>query len=95
MAKSVVQSVVKSAIIPRRMGLALAGAALVIAAVLLPGKAEAQFGLRGGQLGVARFAVGHMLGMSRLRHPRMAVRGGRYRSAALRSQDPRRAERGQ
>jgi len=94
-AKSVVQSVVKSAIIPRRMGLALAGAALVIAAVLLPGKAEAQFGLRGGPLGVARFAVGHMLGMSRLRHPRMAVRGGRYRSAALRSQDPRRAERGQ
>lgn len=89
MAKPVVESVVKPAIIPRRMGLALAGAALVIAAVLLPGKAEAQFGLRGGPLGVARFAVGHMLGMSRLRHPRMAVRGGRYRSAALRSQDPR------
>ncbi|PJG50298.1 hypothetical protein CVM73_37110 [Bradyrhizobium forestalis] len=77
------------------MGLALAGAALVIAAVLLPGKAEAQFGLRGGPLGVARFAVGHMMGLSRLRHSRMAVRGGRYRSAALRSQDPRGAERGQ
>ncbi|MBR0961898.1 Spy/CpxP family protein refolding chaperone [Bradyrhizobium japonicum] len=76
------------------MGLALAGAALVIAAVLLPGKAEAQFGLRGGPLGVARFAVGHMMGLSRLRHSRMAVRGGRYRSAALRSQDPRGAERG-
>ena len=79
----------------RRMGLALAGATLVIAAVLLPNKAEAQFGLRGGPLGVARFAVGHMIGMSRLRHARMAVRGGRYRSAALRSQDPRGAERGQ
>ncbi|MDA9424627.1 Spy/CpxP family protein refolding chaperone [Bradyrhizobium sp. CCBAU 53380] len=78
-----------------RMGLALAGATLVIAAVLLPGKAEAQFGLRGGPLGVARFAVGHMLGLSRLRHSRMAVRGSRYRSAALRSQDPRGAERGQ
>ncbi|MCK1273697.1 Spy/CpxP family protein refolding chaperone [Bradyrhizobium sp. 61] len=78
-----------------RMGLALAGAALMIAAVLLPNKAEAQFGLRGGPLGVARFAVGHVIGMTRLRHARMAVRGGRYRSAALRSQDPRGAERGQ
>ena len=74
------------------MRLALAGAALVILAVLLPNKAEAQFGLRGGPLGVARFAVGHVIGMSRLRHARMAVRGGRYRSAALRSQDPRGAE---
>ncbi|MCK1531832.1 Spy/CpxP family protein refolding chaperone [Bradyrhizobium sp. 182] len=77
------------------MGLGLAGAALMCVAVLLPDKAEAQFGLRGGPLGVARFAVGHMIGMSRLRHARMAVRGGRYRSAALRSQDPRGAERGQ
>jgi hypothetical protein len=67
----------------------------VILAVLLPSRAEAQFGFRGGPLGVARFAVGHMIGMSRLRHARMAVRGSRYRSAALRSQDPRGAERGQ
>jgi len=86
---------VRSAVIPGRMGLALAGAALVIAAVLLPDKAEAQFGIRGGPLGVARFAVGHVIGMSRLRHARMAVRGGRYRSAALRSQDPRGAVREQ
>jgi hypothetical protein len=78
-----------------RLGLALAGATLVILAVLLPNRAEAQFGLRGGPLGVARFAVGHMIGMTRLRHARMAVRGGRYRSAALRSQDPRGVERGQ
>lgn len=78
-----------------RLGLALAGATIMIAAVLLPGKAEAQFGLRGGPFGVARFAVGHVIGLSRLRHSRMAVRGGRYRSAALRSQDPRGAERGQ
>ncbi|MFB6421351.1 MULTISPECIES: Spy/CpxP family protein refolding chaperone [Bradyrhizobium] len=77
------------------MRLALAGAALLIASVLVPERAEAQFGLRGGPLGVARFAVGHVIGMSRLRHSRMAVRGGRYRSAALRSQDPRGAERGQ
>lgn len=89
----------KSAVMSGRMGLALTGAALVIAAVLLPGTAQAQFGLRGGPLGVARFAVGHVIGLSRLRHARMAVRGGRYRSAALRSQDPRHdprgAERGQ
>jgi len=78
-----------------RLGLALTGATLVILAVLLPSRAEAQFGLRGGPLGVARFAVGHVIGMSRLRHARMAVRGGRYRSAALRSQDPRGVERGQ
>jgi hypothetical protein len=77
------------------LGLALSGATLVILAALLPSRAEAQFGLRGGPLGVARFAVGHMIGVSRLRHARMAVRGGRYRSAALRSQDPRGAERGQ
>ncbi|MBR0905062.1 Spy/CpxP family protein refolding chaperone [Bradyrhizobium liaoningense] len=77
------------------MGLALAGAALLTVAVLLPSRAEAQFGIRGGPVGVARFAVGHVLGLSRLRHSRMAVRGSRYRSAALRSQDPRGAERDQ
>ncbi|MCS3731320.1 Spy/CpxP family protein refolding chaperone [Bradyrhizobium betae] len=77
------------------MRLALAVAAFASLVVLLPGKAEAQFGIRGGPLGVARFAVGHVIGMSRLRHSRMAVRSGRYRAAALRSQDPRGAERGQ
>jgi hypothetical protein len=78
-----------------RLGLALTGAILVMLVVLLPNRAEAQFGLRGGPLGVARFAIGHVIGMSRLRHARMAVRGSRYRSAALRSQDPRGVERGQ
>src|SRR5438874_8521806 len=77
-----------------RMGLALAGAAFVVLAVLVPNRAEAQFGLRGGPLGVARFAVGHVIGLSRLRHARMAARGGRYRAAALRSQDPRQDSRG-
>lgn len=91
-----VSSVVDSVIMRRsRMRLALAGAALVVLAALLPTRADAQFGIRGGPLGVARFAVGHVIGMSRLRHARMAVRGGRYRSAALRSQDPRGAERWQ
>lgn len=87
--------VIRSAVMSGRMRLVLSGAALLALAVLLPSKAEAQFGIRGGPLGVARFAVGHVIGMSRLRHSRMAVRGSRYRSAALRSQDPRGAERRQ
>ncbi|MGY3547306.1 hypothetical protein ACVWZ4_002690 [Bradyrhizobium sp. USDA 4472] len=95
-----VSSLVGSVVLSRsRLGPALAGAILVILTVLLPNRAEAQFGLRGGPLGVARFAVGHVLGLSRLRHARMGVRGGRTRDAALRSQDPRPrpdgAERGQ
>ncbi|TYL73273.1 Spy/CpxP family protein refolding chaperone [Bradyrhizobium cytisi] len=93
---SVVGLVVRSRF---RLRLALAGAVLAILTVLLPNQAQAQFGLRGGPLGIARFAVGHVIGLSRLRHARMAVRGSRYRSAALRSQDPRQipngAERGQ
>jgi hypothetical protein len=92
--QEVVNSVVRSVVLSRsRSGLALAGAALVALTMLLPSRAEAQFGLRGGPLGVARFAVGHVIGMSRLRHARMAVRGGRYRSAALGPQDPRGGER--
>ncbi|MET3912899.1 hypothetical protein ABID59_007273 [Bradyrhizobium sp. S3.3.6] len=93
---SVVGLVVRSRF---RLRLALAGAVLAILTVLLPNQAQAQFALRGGPLGIARFAVGHVIGLSRLRHARMAVRGSRYRSAALRSQDPRQipngAERGQ
>ena len=88
---------VNSVVMPRsRLGLALAGAVLIgVTVLLLPNPAQAQFGLRGGPLGVARFAVGHVIGLSRLRHARMAARGGRTRDAALRSQDPRGAERGQ
>jgi hypothetical protein len=94
--QELVNSVVGSVVmLGSRLRLALAGAVLLTAAVLLPDKAQAQFGLRGGPLGVARFAVGHVIGLARLRHARMAVRGSRYRSAALRSQDPRGAERGQ
>ncbi|WP_426612762.1 Spy/CpxP family protein refolding chaperone [Bradyrhizobium sp. McL0616] len=90
------QEVVNSVVMSRsRLGLALAGAAFLVLTVLLPDTAQAQFGLRGGPLGVARFAVGHVIGLSRLRHSRMAARGGRTRDAALRSQDPRGAERGQ
>lgn len=90
-----VDSLVRSAVMSgSRVRLALSGAALALLVVLLPGKAEAQFGIRGGPLGVARFAVGHVIGMSRLRHSRMAVRGARYRAAALRPQDPRQVQRG-
>src|SRR5947209_4042061 len=76
LASSVVSSMLTSR---SRLGPALAGAVLVMS-LLLPNPAEAQFGFRGGPLGVARFAVGHVLGLSRLRHARMAVRGGRSRS---------------
>jgi hypothetical protein len=94
--QEVVSSVVRSVVMSRsRLGLALTGAVLLLLTVLLPNTAEAQFGLRGGPLGVARFAVGHVIGLSRLRHARMPVRSGRTRDAALRSQDPRGAERGQ
>ena len=87
---------VRSVVLSRsRLGLALAGALLVLLTVLLPDTAHAQFGLRGGPLGIARFAVGHIIGLSRLRHARMAVRGSRYRSAAMSPQDPRGGERGQ
>ena len=72
-----------------RLKVALAGVALLAGALLMPQPAEARFGLRGGPLGVARFAVGHIVGMSRLRHARMAARGHRTRTAALRAQDPR------
>jgi hypothetical protein len=94
--QEVVSSVVRSVFMSRsRLGLALTGAVLLLLTVLLPNTAEAQFGLRGGPLGGARFAVGHVIGLSRLRHARMPVRSGRTRDAALRSQDPRGAERGQ
>ena len=93
---SVVSSVIGSVVMLRpRLGLSLASAALIALAVLLPNAAEAQFGLRGGPLGIARFAVGHVIGLARLRHARMAVRGSGYRSAAMSSQDPRGSERGQ
>ena len=93
---AVARSGILSGILPRsRTGLALAGAVLAFLTIALPDTANAQFGLRGGPLGVARFAVGSIIGMSRLRHARMAVRGSRYRSAALRSQDPRGSERRQ
>lgn len=91
-----VSSAISSVVMSRsRLGPVLIGAVLAILAGLLPNRAEAQFGLRGGPLGVARFAVGHLIGLSRPRHARMAMRGSRYRSAAMSPQDPSGGERGQ
>ncbi len=74
-----------------RRGIAAAGIALVTLA-MLPDVAEAGFGLRiGGPLGVARFAMGRMLGVAGIRHMRMSSRHGRVRMAALRPQDLRSA----
>jgi hypothetical protein len=87
--QAVVGSVIRS---KSRIGLALAGASVLGLAMLLPDPAAARFGFGGGPLGVARFAVGHVIGLSRLRHGH----GGRgARTAALRSQDPRGPERGE
>ena len=71
--------------------MALATAAIVLSA--LPSRpAEAGFRLRVGPVGIARMAVGRVLGLGRFRHARMAVRGGRVRTAALGPQDLRSME---
>ncbi len=70
--------------------LAIAVAAVVLGA-LPPGPAEAGFRLP-SPLGVARMAVGRVLGLSRFRHSHMAVRGGRIHTAALGPQDLRSME---
>jgi hypothetical protein len=84
-----IPAITSQAVMPQSR-VALAGAAVLVLAVLLPDTAEARFGLRGGPLGVARFAVGHVIGLSRLRHARV-----RSAQAAMRPQDPRGAGRGQ
>jgi LTXXQ motif family protein len=74
-----------------RIGMAMAGVAMVALGVL-PGVAEAGVRLRiGGPVGVARFAMASMLSVAGLRHARMAARHGRVRTAALRPQDLRSA----
>jgi LTXXQ motif family protein len=74
-----------------RIGMAMAGVAMVALGVL-PGAAEAGVRLRiGGPVGVARFAMASMLSVAGLRHARMAARHGRVRTAALRPQDLRSA----
>lgn len=83
----VIPPIVKSAVPKSRLVML---ATVLGLAVLLPDTAEARFGLRGGPLGVARFAVGHVIGLSRLRHARI-----RSAQAAMRPQDPRGAGRGQ
>ena len=58
-----------------RLGLALTGAILVILAVLLPSRAEAQFGFRGGPLGVARFAVIYNANRAKIHNPNLIYPG--------------------
>lgn len=68
----------------------LAVAVVVLGA--LPRPAAAGFRLSVSPLGVARMAVGRVLGLTRFRHARMAVRSGRIRTAALGPQDVRSME---
>jgi LTXXQ motif family protein len=64
-----------------RIGMAVAGVAMVVLGAL-PSAAEAGFRLRvGGPIGVARFAMARMMSVAGLRHAR------RIRMAALRPQD--------
>ena len=72
-----------------RIGMAAAGAALVVLGAL-PSAAEAGFRLRiGGPVGVARFAMVRMLSVAGLRHVRRTAYHSRIRRAALRAQDSR------
>jgi hypothetical protein len=68
--------------------MAAAGLALVVLGAL-PSAAEAGIRLRGGPVGVARFAMAGILSVAGLRHARMAARRSRVRMAALRPQDLR------
>src|SRR3954469_15982028 len=63
------------------------GIAVVILATLLSDAAEARMRLGIGPVGIARFAVAHVLSLRRLRHPHAFVRHDRIRTASARPQD--------
>ncbi len=67
------------------------GIAVVVLATLLSSAAEARVRIGIGPVGVARFAVGHVLSLGRLRHAHAWARHGRIRTASLWSQDVRNA----
>src|SRR5260370_21380720 len=74
-----------------RIGMAAAGVAMV-ALGALPSAAEAGLRLRvGGPVGVARLPMAGLLSVPGLRHPRLARRHSRLRTAPLRPQHPRSA----
>ena len=68
--------------------IAIAGTAIALVTTLLASEAFAQ--VRLNPIGVARFAVGRVLSLGRMHHPRSA-RQSRIRTAALRGQAIRRA----
>lgn len=74
-----------------RIAIAAVAVAVIVLGALPSRPAEAGFRLP-NPLGVARMAVGRVLGLGRFRHTRMAVRGGRMRTAALGPQDVRTME---
>src|SRR5258708_7238469 len=65
------------------------GIAVVVLATLLPSAAEARMRIGIGPLGVARFAVTHVLALGGLRHGRALARHGQIRTVSLRPQDVR------
>jgi len=71
---------------------AVIAAAVLVMATLASGVAEAGLHLRFGPLGIARFAVGRVLGLGGLRHGRFAARHARIRTAALGPPDLRAVE---
>ena len=72
-----------------RMRFAVVGAAVLMFATLSSSTAEAGFRLPFAPLGIARFAVGRVLGLAHLRHGHMAARSGRIHTAGLSPQDLR------
>ncbi|MES1149462.1 MAG: hypothetical protein ABUL53_09795, partial [Bradyrhizobium guangdongense] len=57
-----------------RAALAAAGMVLVAVVTMVPATVEAGFRIRGGPVGVARFAVTRVLSVAGLRHARAAMR---------------------
>jgi hypothetical protein len=75
-----------------RIAMVAVATAVIVLSALPSRPAEAGFRLRVGPVGIARMAVGRVLGLARIRHAHMAVRGGRIRTAALGPQDLRSME---
>lgn len=75
-----------------RIALVTLAVAVVVLGALPSRPADAGFRLSVSPLGVARMAVGRVLGLARFRHARMAARSGRIRTAALGPQDLRAME---
>jgi hypothetical protein len=71
-----------------RIAMAAIAVAVIMLGALPQRSAQAGFRLRiGGPVGVARMAVGHVLGLAGLHRLRMAARHGRIRTAALQPQN--------